>query len=340
MTKFTFEKNKKLSDGHAIPVLGYGTYLMDGNAVREAIKAGYRHLDGAFVYGNEVAVGAAIRAEIDAGTVKRKDLFVTSKVPDFKLGYESTIDCVKNSLKETGLDYFDLYLIHSPNRKLENWQDGVIDTWRALEKLHDEGLIKSIGVSNFGVKHLEFLLSKARIKPVINQIEVHPEHQQRTVVKYCEEHDIAIECWGTLNQGRIFKNETFMKLAEKYHRSASQIAIQWSVKKGYIPLATTSKPERMTQHLNVDDFEISDADMQLLDGLDGGAFSYWHLDCEPEKLIPLSAIDKIIQERAETKSQTWRYYFLGIPFLKIKQKTPTNCKYYLFGLPIMKKKKR
>ena len=164
IAKYEIKDNKmekiKLSDGNIIPVLGYGTYKIQecpqgaGYCIDEALKAGYRHFDGADAYENEALVGEALYQAIKDKRVRREDLFITSKVPQSKQGYESTIQCCLKSLEKMHLDYFDLYLIHDPNRASENWKSYVIDTWRALEHLVQEGKVKSIGVSNFGIKHL------------------------------------------------------------------------------------------------------------------------------------------------------------------------------------------
>ena len=257
-----------------IPIPGFGTdQVPEGetiiNSVTWAIESGYRHIDNADCYNNQIGVGIAIKNCIVKGLVKREDLFIVNKVPDWKQGYDSTIKCCKESLKLTGLDYFDLYLVHSPRRSYENWKQSVLDTYRAIETLYKEGLVKAIGVSNFEIRHLEFILEEAEIKPVVNQIEFHPQHQQKHVVDFCKKHDIQIVGWGTLNQGRIFNNEVFKQLADKYHKDIGQIATRYSYQKGVTPLVRSTKKERIESNGKIFDFAISSEDMLLLDSLGG-----------------------------------------------------------------------
>ena len=276
-------KYKTFSNGNKIPAFGFGTDLVpEGetiiNAVTWAIEKGYRLIDNADCYNNQAGVGIAIKNCIKKGIVKREDLFITSKVPDWKQGYEKTIETCKESLNQMGLDYFDLYLVHSPLRLRYDWQDTVIDTYRAIEHLYKEGLVKNIGVSNFHIRHLDFILDKAEIKPVINQIELHPQHQNKEVAQYCNKHHILVEAWGTLNQGRIFKNNLFIEMGKKYNVSPSQIAIKWSLDKNYIPLTRSTNKERISINFEAEKLKLSQDDIQILDGLDGGEFSNMHDD--------------------------------------------------------------
>jgi len=338
MVNSMFNDVKMLSNGNVIPTLGFGTYgLAQGqqtiDCVACAIKNGCRHIDNADVYLNQESVGLAIQNCIQEGLVTRDKLFVTSKVPDQKQGFDKTVKCFMHTLDMMKLDYLDLYLIHSPLRQNKNWSEIVIDTWRALEYLHEKGLVKSIGVSNFAIRHLDFILKEAKIKPVCNQIELHPQHQQKELVDFCFKNGIQPVAWSTLNQGRIFKNETFLKLADKYGKTAAQIAIRWSFQKGFVPLASSSKPERIENNFEIQDFELSQEDMLLLDGLDGGEFSNWH-DDSLIKVKP-SSEDKQLQIIPPLKR---KYYLFGvIPFLACEQQ-PHKSKWYLFGLPILKTK--
>ncbi len=328
-----FEYYRTLTNGNKIPTLGFGTdYIPKGDicvqAVTDAIEIGYRHIDNADCYDNQESVGKAINNCIDRGLVKREDLFVVSKVPDWKQGYEKTIECVKNSLKEMQLDYFDLYLVHSPLRHENNWEPVVLETYKALEELQKQGLIKNIGVSNFARRHLMFLRKNVKILPVVDQVELHPEHQNIDVMDCCFKSYIQPIGWGTLNQGRIFKNETFLKLAEKYNVSPSQIAVRWSYQKGYCPLARSIKKEHIKNNFNIQNFELSDEDMSVLDAMDGGEWSNTHDDSLFQKTNNVVSLPQNI---------TTKYYlFHFIPFLKCKQ-TESKKKYYLFGIiPILK----
>ena len=319
--------------------LGIGTdYVPDGeiviNQITTAIEAGYCHIDNADCYYNQAGVGTAIKNCIDRGIVKREELFVTSKVPDWKQGYDSAIKCCKESLRVMGLDYFDLYLIHSPNRPCEDWQKGVLDTQRALETLYREGLVKAIGVSNFALRHLEFILREAEIKPMVNQIEFHAQHQQKAVVEFCKNHNIQVIGWGTLNQGRMFETDIFNSLAQKYNKDIAQIAIKYSLQKDVVPLARSIKKERIISNFNVNDFTISDNDMMLLDKLDGKGFSQRACDeyCKPIKMVPANS-----QEYTPLKYKRTFKLFNLIPFLTEKKYRWNKTKWFLFGLiPLLK----
>lgn len=324
-----------------LPSIGFGTYpIPEGeaiiNATTWAIETGFRLIDTANSYDNEVGIGIAIKNCIENGIVTRDELFVTSKVPDWKQGYDSTIKCCKESLKKSGLDYFDLYLIHSPYRQNENWQKSVIDTYRALETLYREGLVKRIGVSNFGLKHLEFLLSEAEIKPEFNQLELHPQHQQREVVKYCQEHNIGLIGWGTLNQGRIYKNHIIQELAAKYGVTPADIAIKWSLQKGYIPLVGSKNKKHIEEnyHSYVITMVISAADITLLDSLDGGEFSNGHHEgIKPIKMVPENSIIK--EYNPATYTRIYKLFNL-LPVLKEKKLHWNKTKWFIFGIPVLK----
>ena len=332
------ENSIVLNNGMEIPIPGFGTdQVPDGetviNAVTWAIESGYRHIDNADCYNNDAGGGFAIKICIDKGIVKREEFFFVIKVPDWKQGYDSTIKCCKESLKLTGLDYFDLYLVHSPRRAYDNWKQSVLDTYRAIETLYKEGLVKTIGVSNFEIRHLEFILEEAEIKPVVNQIEFHPQHQQKHVVEFCKKHVIQVVGWGTLNQGRIFKNDVFKQLAEKYQKDIGQIATRYSYQKGVVPLVRSTKKERIESNGKIFDFAISSEDMLLLDSLDGGEFSNWHHDgIKPMKMVPADS-----QEYKPVK-YTRKYKLFGfIPFLVEKKYRWNKTKWFLFGIiPLVK----
>ena len=318
-----------------IPAVGFGTDLIpEGetiyNSVKWAIEAGYRHIDNADCYKNEIGLGRAVRDCISSGIVSREDLFITNKVPDWKQGYEETIRCCEDSLRHTGLDYFDLYYIHSPLRPLEELSpyeatNKILQSYFALENLYERGLIKNIGVSNFEVRHLQAILPIVKIKPIVNQIELHPQHQQKEVVNFCKENNIQLVAWGTLNQGRIFKNDVFLKLSAKYAKSPAQIAVRWSLQRGYISLARSTKKEHIVSNFDVLDFTLSDDDMNLLDSLDGGEFSNMHYDRKKKRdYKPVHYIE-------------WYKLFGFIPFLKKTKSQWYKIKWSLFGIiPLFK----
>lgn len=264
-------KEVKLNNGVLIPQPGFGTFLTpDGetavNAVRCAIEQGYRHIDTAAVYGNEVSVGEGIRQ----GGVPREELFVTSKVWNTERGYETTLRAFDKTLKDLGLDYLDLYLIHWPANTLQfgDAADGINqETWRALEKLYNEGMIRAIGLSNFMPHHLEAVLQKAEVMPAVDQIEYHPGFLQQECVDYCKEKGIVVEAWSPLGRGSVLFDELLMGLAEKYGSTVAQLVVRWVMQKGIVPLVKSITPSRIEENYQVFDFQIMDEDMALIDAI-------------------------------------------------------------------------
>jgi len=259
-----------LSNGVKIPCVGFGTFRTpDGevayDSVRSAVEAGYRHIDTASKYRNEESVGRAIA---DCG-VPREELFVTTKLWNTDQGYESTLKAFDLSMEKLGLDYLDLYLIHwpAPAAVRSEYKKYNLETWRAFEKLYKEGRIRAIGVSNFLVHHLDPLMEKAEIKPMVNQLEYHPGFQQDEIVAYCRERGILIESWGPLMQGKAFEVPLLQELAAKYGVGISQICIRWELQKGVLPLPKSTHPDRIRQNADVFGFEISDEDMEAIDSL-------------------------------------------------------------------------
>ena len=269
----------KLQNGYEIPCLGYGTYKVSGEeavaVIKTAISAGYRHIDTATFYGNEVEVGQAIQ-ECD---VPREDLFITSKVWKTERGYEKTKASFLKTLEDMQLDYLDLYLIHWPASfcQYENWEEINLETWRAMTELYQEGKIKAIGVSNFLPHHLTALL-KTEVKPMVNQIEYHPCEMQEETVLFCKENDILIEAWSPLGRGRIFENELLLELGQKYGKSLTQICLRWELQNGIIPLPKTMSEERMKENADIFDFEISLEDMELINSMEKCGGSGLHPD--------------------------------------------------------------
>lgn len=259
----------ELSGGVKIPCIGFGTWQTpDGeiavDSVKAALAAGYRHIDTAAIYKNEVSVGRAIA---ESG-IDRSEIFVTSKVWNKDRGYESTLAAFEKTLERLGLDYLDLYLIHWPAnpRQFENWDEINLATWRAMTDLYRAGKIRAIGVSNFQPKHLESLM-KTEVAPMVNQIEFHPGFMQDATVAYCKENRILIEAWSPLGTGRVLTNETLCALAEKYGVSAAQLSIRWCLQKGTLPLPKSVTPSRIIENTKVFDFEISEEDVATIDAL-------------------------------------------------------------------------
>lgn len=255
-----------LSNGVKIPCIGYGTYLMEGDSavstVKEAVTAGYRHIDTASFYGNEEGVGRALK---ECG-VPREELFVTTKLWNDDQGYESTLKAFDLSMKKLGLDYLDLYLIHwpAPAKIRDRYVEYNRETWRAFEKLYREGKIRAIGVSNFLEHHLKPLMETAEIKPMVNQLELHPAFPQRETVDFCRENGMVVEAWSPLMRGRSFDNPLLLELAEKYGKSVPQILVRWCVQYGVLPLPKTQNPGRMRDNAAVFDFELTAADMEKM----------------------------------------------------------------------------
>jgi methylglyoxal/glyoxal reductase len=253
---------KTLHNGLEIPFVGLGVYQMKNpeetvNAVRTAIETGYRSVDTAAVYGNEEEVGKGVR---DSG-VNREDLFITSKVWNADQGYDSALRAFEESLKKLQMDYLDLYLIHWPV------EGKYKDTWKALERLHGEGLIKSIGVSNFHQHHLEDLLAESNEKPVLNQIETHPRLSQEPLREFCSSHSIAVEAWSPIAQGRVLHEPTLNHIAKKHGKSVAQIVLRWHLQNDVIIIPKSVHAERIEENANLFDFELSLDEMNQINSL-------------------------------------------------------------------------
>lgn len=278
-------KTIQLNNGVHIPAIGYGTYKTSENDVSiilSAIECGYRLLDTASIYKTEQQTGAAIR---ESG-IPREEITVISKVWRNDLGYHKTKEAFAKSLKQTGLNYLDLYLIHWPAnaRNFNNWQKTNAETWRAMEELLEEGKIKSIGVSNFWPEHLEALLDSAKIKPAVNQIEFHPGYWQPETTQYCKEKGIVLQAWSPLARGRIFGNEILIEIANRHHKTVSQIALRWIVQQGVIPIPKAASKERMNENFDIFDFALSDEEMELINNLPETGFSGERPDLWPERI--------------------------------------------------------
>lgn len=263
-------ENIKMNNGVKIPCIGYGTYKVsvdkDGvQVVKDAIEAGYRLLDTAAMYNNEEEVGKAI---IESG-ISRKDIFLTSKVANPDRGYDSTLRAFDRSLRLLEVDYLDLYLIHWPADKARfaDWKKINSDTWRALERLLNEGRVKAIGVSNFMPEHLDALVETARELPMVNQIEFHPGWMQPEVLEWCRRNNVVVEGWSPLGRTRVLEDPLLVGIARRYGKSVAQICLRWAVQHGVVPLPKSVSPERMKSNLDIFDFSLTAADMRLIDSM-------------------------------------------------------------------------
>jgi len=255
-----------LHNGTKMPWLGLGVFKVEEgqeliNAVKTAITHGYRSVDTAAVYGNEVGVGQGVREAIEETSVARKDLFITSKVWNSELGYESTIAAYEESLVKLGLDYLDLYLIHWPVAGKYK------EAWRALETLYKEGRVKAIGVSNFQIHHLDDLLKDSEIKPMINQVEYHPRLTQKELSAFCKEQDIQLEAWSPLMAGQLLDNIELQEIADNYGKSVAQVILRWDLQNGVITIPKSTKEHRIAENATVFDFELTADDMKRIDSL-------------------------------------------------------------------------
>jgi len=257
---------KKLNNGVEIPYLGFGTLRSKDNeetinAVRWAIEAGYRHIDTAAGYGNEKSVGQGIRVS----GIDRKKMFVTTKLkPDEDMLPGAQVKAFEKSLNLLQLDYIDLYLIHWPVA------GQTLEAWKGLEEIYKSGRARAIGVCNFTEKHLVELLRNAKIKPAVNQIELHPHLSQQSLIKYCETQGIACEAWSPLggDGGKPLDDTTLKKIAEKHGKSVAQVILRWNLQRGIITIPKSIHRPRIVDNANLCDFELTADDMKTINDLD------------------------------------------------------------------------
>ena len=254
----------KLNNGIEMPILGFGVFQVKDldeceRSVVDAIETGYRLIDTAQSYGNEEAVGKAIKRS----GVPREDLFITTKLWIQSNGYEGTKKAIENSLKKLQLDYLDLYLIHQPF-------GDVYGEWRAMQDLYKEGKIRAIGVSNFHPDRLIDLIIHNEIVPAVNQVETHPFHQQIETQKFLQDNNVQIESWGPFAEGKnnLFQNELLTSIGKKYNKSIAQVVIRWLTQRGVVAIPKSTHKERMEENFNIFDFELSAEDMEAIKTLD------------------------------------------------------------------------
>lgn len=257
-----------LNDGVSIPQLGFGVFKVDPDEteriVLDALEVGYRHIDTAAIYGNEVGVGRAIAAS----GIPRDELFITTKLWNSDQGTQSAFDAMDVSLEKLGLDHVDLYLIHWPTPK----RDLYLESWLALEQIKERGKTRSIGVSNFQNPHLDRVIAGSSTVPAINQIELHPAFQQRDVTTHNRSLGVHIEAWGPLGQGKypLLEEEALVKAGNAHGKSPAQVAIRWHLQHERIIFPKSNSRERIAENFQVFDFELSTAEMAAIDSLDAG----------------------------------------------------------------------
>ena len=254
-----------LNNGVTMPYLGFGVYQVNEgneveNAVKFALETGYRSIDTATVYGNELGVGTAIK---ESG-IAREDIFLTTKVWNDDLRKQRTLKAFEESLEKLQTDYVDLYLVHWPVAGFYK------QAWQAMEEIYASGRAKAIGVSNFLVHHLEDILSDGKVVPAVNQIEFHPYLVQPELLKFCQSNQIQVEAWSPLMQGHIVSVPTIKDMAKKYNKSEAQIVLRWDLQHGVVTIPKSVNPKRITENMQIFDFELSQEDMDALDALDKG----------------------------------------------------------------------
>jgi methylglyoxal/glyoxal reductase len=253
-----------LHNGVKMPWFGLGVFkVKEGSEVIEAVKAaiknGYKSIDTAAVYQNEEGVGQAIK---ESG-ISRDELFVTSKVWNSDQGYDTTLQAFETSLQKLGLDYLDLYLIHWPGKDSARFKE----TWKALEKLYKDGRIRAIGVSNFHVHHLEELIADAEIKPMVNQVEYHPHLAQLELREYCKKQGIQLEAWSPLKQGQLLDDPVIVEIAEKHKKSPAQVILRWDLQNEVVTIPKSIKEHRIIENADIFDFELTQEDMDKINSL-------------------------------------------------------------------------
>lgn len=257
-----------LNDGNSIPQLGFGVFKVDPaeteRIVTEALEVGYRHIDTAAVYGNEEGVGRAVVAS----GIPRDELFITTKLWNSEQGADTSRAALETSLQKLGLDSVDLYLIHWPRPDLDRY----VDTFRVMEQLRSEGLTRSIGVSNFHQPHLQRILDETDTVPAVNQIELHPAFAQRELRAFQEPLGIRTEAWGPLGQGKydLFSEQPVVDAAAAHGVTPAQVVIRWHLQQGIIVFPKSSTRARMAENFDVFGFELTDAEMDAVNGLDRG----------------------------------------------------------------------
>ena len=255
-----------LNNGVELPALGLGVFQTPldetRDAVRAALDAGYRHIDTAAAYRNEKGVGRAVASS----GIPREDIFVTTKLWNSSQGFDSALETFGKSLGRLGMDYVDLYLIHWPVPS----QDRFVETWRAFERIHDEGRARTIGVSNFRIDDLRRLEAETEIRPTVNQVELHPQMQQRELRAWHEQHGIVTEAWSPLAQGAVLDDEAIAGIARDHGKTTAQTILRWHLQLGNVVIPKSVTPERIRENFDLFDFDLSKQEMDMIGALDRG----------------------------------------------------------------------
>lgn len=257
-----------LNDGHSIPQLGFGVFQIPpedtARAVREALEIGYRHIDTAQMYGNEAGVGRGIR---EAG-LDRDEVFITSKLNNGHHEPDDARRAFEGTLRELDTDHVDLFLIHWPLPT--RYGGDFVSTWKVLEEFRADGRARSIGVSNFQIDHLQRIADEAGVLPAVNQIELHPYLQNRSVKAWGENHGIVTEAWSPIAQGAVVDDPAIAEIADRHGRTAAQVVLRWHIQKGNVVFPKSSNPQRMRENFEIFDFDLPVEDLASIDGLDRG----------------------------------------------------------------------
>ncbi|NBJ70037.1 MULTISPECIES: aldo/keto reductase [Clostridia] len=256
-----------LNNGLRMPQLGFGVWQVPDKeattAVARALEIGYRSIDTAKIYENERGVGQALVNS----SLAREDLFITTKVWNSDQGYENTLHAFEQSLEKLGLDYIDLYLIHWPTPEYDQY----VETYKALEKLYQDGRAKAIGVCNFNIEHLQRLINECAVVPAVNQVECHPYLQQRKLKDFCDQHHIYLEAWSPLMQGgKVLHDPVITKIAEAHQKTSAQVVLRWHLQANHIAIPKSVTPSRMEENFTVFDFELATEEMAAIAEIDRG----------------------------------------------------------------------
>lgn len=325
-----------LKNGIKMPIINFGTGSLQNiqESIINAIKCGIRAIDTAQSYNNEVECGDAIQYILNNNIVKRDELFVITKLNAHKpVSYKIAKDSFYQSLKKLKVEYLDQYLIHAPNfTDGDKWKKINAEVWRAFEELYEDGLVKSIGVSNFMILHIEELLNTAKISPMINQIELHPRWQQKELCEFCKKNDIAISAAYSLMYGSEMNNPLLVEIANKYKKTVANILLRWAIQKKYLPIFRTANLEHLKQNLEILDFNITTKDMLKIESLNSHPIGCW--GTTPESWYRYY----YVLEQANSIDYRITYNLFGkFKLLQTKKSGNKLYKIYIFGIPIFDK---